>query len=124
MIIECMEGIIEIHEVEKCHSEEDENIIINLLGQTDTNSMNNSIYFFYLRPYYPKREYRKKLDSKDKLRVNKTESRGVKSEHKMEEKNDKISDEEKKKRCKNWPNCKNENCEYHHPKETVKFYLI
>jgi len=31
-------------------------------------------------------------------------------------------EDKKSKRCKNWPNCKNDNCEYHHPKETCQFF--
>ena len=31
---------------------------------------------------------------------------------------------EKKIRCKNWPNCKDPNCIYAHPTETVSFNLI
>lgn len=29
----------------------------------------------------------------------------------------------KKKRCRNWPNCKIDNCEYSHPTETVKILI-
>ena len=30
----------------------------------------------------------------------------------------------KKVRCKNWPNCKDPNCIYAHPTETVRIFLI
>ena len=30
----------------------------------------------------------------------------------------------KKVRCKNWPNCKDPNCEFSHPTETVKIFFI
>lgn len=30
----------------------------------------------------------------------------------------------KKVRCKKWPNCKDPNCEYAHPTETVSNYII
>ena len=30
----------------------------------------------------------------------------------------------KKIRCKNWPNCKDPNCEYTHPTQTVRIIFI
>jgi len=35
-----------------------------------------------------------------------------------------ITKDKKKVRCKKWPGCKNESCEYAHPKETVTIYKI
>ena len=37
---------------------------------------------------------------------------------------EKSADAKKKIRCKKWPSCKNEGCEWAHPKETVNHLLI
>jgi hypothetical protein len=34
---------------------------------------------------------------------------------------EKTAEQKKKIRCKKWPNCKNEACEFGHPSETVNF---
>jgi hypothetical protein len=38
-----------------------------------------------------------------------------------EESTEKTAEQKKKIRCKKWPTCKNEACEYAHPTETVIF---
>lgn len=61
---------------------------------------------------------RKIVEEKDKNITNDQQEQTGNTDKTIE----KISEEEKKKRCKNWPNCKNEKCEYHHPKETCQFF--
>jgi len=58
----------------------------------------------------------KNFEEKDKEKMNEQEQ--IITEKRAE----KSSEDEKKKRCKNWPNCKNDKCEYHHPKETCQFF--
>lgn len=36
---------------------------------------------------------------------------------------EKSAEQKKKIRCKKWPQCKNENCEFGHPKETVTIII-
>ena len=95
----------------------------------------NKIYLLF-SDHYAKKEYKIRKKYSDNMEHPKEKIKEASSDvnantSNIEENQDKAGEEEKRvtnifksqKRCKNWPNCKKDNCEFHHPKETVIIIL-